>query len=322
MKILVTGGTGFIGRHFVRRALAGGHSVSCMVRETSDVRGLESEKVHLVHASIEDQTAVRRAVALASPDAVVHSAALVRSSDEKELDRVNAVGTRNICEASLACDVKRVIHISSIAVVGGHQMPLTDSMSPKPGNAYGRSKMEAERIVLEYRRKGLASVILRPCMVIGEGEPHAMDVLCRLVDKRWLLLPDIPEADSKLHLVNVRNLADIMEKSLYGDAGLEGTYIIADRRAMTIRHFVEIVYEELDRGAVPVMSWGVVRCLSLVPAFRNRIKRIFRDRIYDISAARNLLGYDPGFSTEEAVRNAARSWKEKNSRLKKIRSRT
>jgi UDP-glucose 4-epimerase len=285
-----------------------------MVRETSDVGVLDPGNVSLVHASIEDGDAVRRAVELAYPDAVVHSAALVMSSDEEALDRVNVAGTRNICRAAMERGVGRVLHISSIAVIGGHEMPLSDSMCPRPNNAYGRSKEKAERVILEYRRKGLSSVVLRPCMVMGEGEPHAMDTLCWLAEKRLFPLPDIPRADSKLHLVNVHNLADVMEKSLHADDALDGTYIVADRRALTIRRFVEIVYDELGSGSVPLLPRGIVRCLELVPAFRNRLRRVFRDRMYDISAAEGVLGYEPSFSTEEAVRSSVRSWKKRNSR--------
>ncbi|NQT32613.1 MAG: NAD-dependent epimerase/dehydratase family protein, partial [Candidatus Omnitrophica bacterium] len=241
---------------------------------------------------------------------VFHCAGSVRGKTEEELFSINVTGTYNICQACYNRNVKRLIYLSSIATVNGNsQMPLADNMPYKARNAYGRSKIEAEKIAIEFREKGLPVAIIRPCMVYGEGEPHALYKIFRAAQKR--LIPAIrgSEMDSKLNLVDVNNVVSALALALEKEEALSGTFIIADKDAITIRKFLEIVYNELDVGGPPVFpAWMVKFCLVLPPV-KRKFKGLFKDRVYDISRAEKLLGYSPAISTEEGLRRVIRDWK-------------
>lgn len=310
MKILVTGATGFIGWKLAGRLLSEGHEVSALVRKSSKKQKLIDSGVLTVESDITDLAGFKKALRAVSPDVVYHCAARVWDSDEEALFRDNAQGTLTVCRGCLEGKVNRLIYLSSVAVVSGNkEVPLTDDMPYKASDAYGRSKIEAEKAAFEYRNKGLDVSIIRPCMVYGEDEPHAMDRIIRSVKARRIPILNIRKKEARLALVHVENVVDALVLSLYGKASLSGTFIIADAEVITIRKFLEILSDELGAGPPFVVPEWLTDIATLIPGVRARIDRIFKDRVYDISRARQLLGYDPVITTEEGLRRTVRYWK-------------
>lgn len=314
MRIVVTGATGFIGLNFIKRVAYKGHEIYCLVRRTSDTSALSAFPVRIELCDIMDAAWVDGAIGRIKPQAVVHCAAAVEGKDERELCRVNVGSTSNICAASLKYGVERLVYLSSIAVVNGNSdAVLTDTMPYKANSAYGRSKIAAELLVVEHREMGLKAAILRPCMIYGEDEPHALDGILGLVSRRLLMLPNIPEVDSKLHLGYVGNVAQLMELALHSDKALEGTFLVADRETTTPRAFVNGLYREMGKASPPDVPRWMMKLVMAIPPVGRRVKRLFRERMYDISRARELLGYEPEVMLEEGVRRTVARWKEKHS---------
>lgn len=312
MRIVVTGATGFIGYNFVRRVSAKAHEVHCLVRGTSDTSLLRELPVRLVTCDIMDEGATIRAVGAIRPGAVVHCAAAVQGNDENQLRRVNAGSTANICAAALKCRAERLVYLSSIAVINGNsEGVLTDSMPYKANSAYGRSKVAAELAVMEYRDMGLRSAVLRPCMIYGEDEPHALERILWLIHKRLLMLPDIPEVGSRLHLGYVGNVAQLMEMALLDERALQGTFLVADSEVTTPRGFFQALYREMGKTPPPEVPRWLMNAAMIVPPVRRRVKKLFKDRMYDISRARDILGYEPEVTLEEGIRRTVARWREK-----------
>lgn len=312
MKVLVTGATGFIGKALAGRLLEEGHEVVCLVRKTSQTDFLEKGGAQLLYCDIKDSGEVEEAFRKVLPEYVFHCAARVKDTEEN-LYRANVLGTRNICKAALRSGTEKVVYLSSVAVVSGNkETPLTENLPYKTTNAYGRSKTEAERIVMDFRRKGLPVAIIRPCMVYGEGEPHALPKILEKVQKRHIPTLAIAGLKEKLHLVSVENVVQALELALEKEEALRGTFFIADSEIITLRRFLEIMYDELGVGPPPVIPEWLVRAAMVIPSVRRKFYRIFKDRVYDISRARDILGYTPRGSTEEGLRRAVKHWKEKH----------
>jgi nucleoside-diphosphate-sugar epimerase len=308
MKVLITGAAGFIGYRTALRLKESGLEVVCLVRKTSKTEGLERAGIRLVIGDITDLKGIDSVFASEKPRHVVHSAA--RVFDEKDMFRVNVAGTRNICEVSLKYGVEKLVYLSSVAVISGNKLaPLVEGLPYSSENVYGRSKIEAERIVIEYRKRGLKSAVLRPCMVYGEGEPHALGRILGLVKKRLIPVSGIADLKEKLQLVYVGNVVYAIELALAKDEALDGTFIIADKEVITIRKFLNIVSDELGVKRPYVIPAWLMSLILLVPFFRKKHYRLYKDRVYDISRAEQLLGYDPPVSTEEALRRTVRYWK-------------
>ena len=170
--ILVTGGTGFVGSHLVRLLARQGRAVRCLVRSRKRAEGLpvgvEPALGDLVSGQgIED--------ALAGVDLVYHLAGVTKALGPEGYWAGNARATRNLLQA-MHGRVPRLVHVSSLAAIGpGHgRVPVSEDDPPQPLTHYGRSKLEAERIV---RSLAPDAVIARPPVVYGPGDTDVFQVL-------------------------------------------------------------------------------------------------------------------------------------------------
>jgi nucleoside-diphosphate-sugar epimerase len=114
-----------------------------------------------------------------------------------------------------------------------------------------------------------------------------------------------------LQLVSIDNVVQALELALQKEEALKDTFIIADKEVITIRKFIEILYDEIGAGSPPVVPGWLINASMKIPFVRRKAERYFKDRVYDISHASDFLGYDPAVSTEEGLRRAAKHWKEK-----------
>ncbi len=310
MKILITGATGFIGSHLVKRLLAKKHDLVCLARKTSKVDFLKKTGIFLITGDIRDAVEVDRIFQENLPDVVFHCAAKVVTDSEEEFYRINVEGTRNICEACYKYKTDRLIYTSSVSVISGNRkVPLTEDLPYKASDSYGRSKIEAERIVMGFRAKGLNVAIIRPCMVYGEGEPHLLGRVLKKISAGCLPVLNVAGMDSKLHLAYVENVIDVLALALEKESALKGTFLVADKEIITIRKFIEILYDKLSGTKPPVVPRWLARGILFIPFFKAKADRIFKDRVYDISRAENLLGYVPKVSTEEGLARTVNWWK-------------
>lgn len=176
--ILLTGATGFLGHNLVPRLIQAGHSVRAVVRSSSNVDFLRSAGVELIVANdITDATAVRQACE--GCQQVVHAAGRFRFWGSAEsFQRTNVQGTQTVLDAALAAGVERVIHISTIAVVGKTVAVIDENTPCHPQEPYQLTKLEGERLALSYSRdKGLPVVVLRPGAFYGPWGHYAFNRL-------------------------------------------------------------------------------------------------------------------------------------------------
>lgn len=307
MKVFVTGATGFIGGVLSRRLLDEGFEVICAGRSLRKLGSL-SQKVQSVYLDIEDQGAVRKILREARPDALFHCAALIESSSMEKLRRANTEGTRNILQGCLQEGVERVVYLSSIAVISGNTQvpPLTEDLPYCATNPYGESKIEAEKVALDYRGKGLKIAILRPPCVYGEDEPHGLSFAVKLI--RWRLLPILRESRNRLHLVGVENLVDVMMLSLKNEEACQGTYIVADREILSIRELFEYMAKVLQVKPPWHIPQALVSFLACLPLVGKPARLYLKDRVYSIERLQKKLGYDPRVSVYQGLKKAVLSY--------------
>ncbi|NNK63941.1 MAG: NAD-dependent epimerase/dehydratase family protein, partial [Gemmatimonadetes bacterium] len=172
MRALVTGATGMLGSHVVERLLAEGTEVRALVREPSRATWLARQNVDLARGDLLDPISLRAAAR--GCDEVYHAAAVIGAGGDWEtFRRGNVHGTRALAEAAGEAGAP-MVHVSSTAVFGRHRFfpHPTDETCPLPElpaeDAYGRSKQEAERVVLEAHARGtMHGVVVRPPVMYG-----------------------------------------------------------------------------------------------------------------------------------------------------------
>jgi nucleoside-diphosphate-sugar epimerase len=177
MPLVVTGATGFIGRHLVERLIELGADVEIVTRNKSKVPKSWCDKILILEADLRDPniTFTKR------PHIVFHLASEFR--DSKNIWDINVKGTRNLITACVNFGVKKFVYLSSVGVMGANVPGIFDESNQcKPRNNYERSKLKSEQLVLKANNDhGFAVSILRPSIVYGPGKMSSNDSFCSLI---------------------------------------------------------------------------------------------------------------------------------------------
>jgi len=181
MRVLVTGGAGFIGSHVVEGALADGHEVAVLDNLSSGKRSNLPQGVALFQVDVRDRSAVRETLAAFKPELVSHQAAQISvavSVRQPYLDgEVNVLGGINVLDACVASKVKRVVFASTGGAICG-EVPegqrADENVRPAPISPYAIHKLAFEQLLDVYRtHHGLESVVLRYANIYGpRQDPH------------------------------------------------------------------------------------------------------------------------------------------------------
>lgn len=304
-KILITGATGFIGRHLAKKLADSNNLIFCVVRKTSNTALLPSQ-VKLIYADITDPKSLDKIHE--KIDYIFHCAAYVNDKNRKKLFNVNVYGTQNICELALKLGIERMIYLSSVAVVAGNtQTPLTEDLPYCATNIYGESKIAAEKIVIAYRKAGLKVAIVRPPMIYGEGEPHMMKKLLFFLRHRLLFL--INNGNAKQHLAYVSNVVDAMTFALTQDKCLSKPFFVADSEVLTFNEITSIMAKAM--GAKPPLNLPtpLTPILTNIPYFGKKLKFFLKDRVYSIERLASF-GFKPSYSIEKSLMHSVKSFME------------
>ncbi|MDP9136671.1 MAG: NAD-dependent epimerase/dehydratase family protein [Pseudomonadota bacterium] len=305
-KVLVTGGSGFIGSHLVAALVARGDFVRIFDRVAP---GQPADGVEFVQGSILDRALLSRA--LDGIDRVFHLAGIAHlwTARRGEFDHVNRIGTETLLSAIASTDIARFVHCSTEAILlppngGGHPIDETVSLAPAdmPG-PYTRSKYFAEQKALSAARSGAPVIVVNPTLPVGPGDhrltpPTAM--LARCLGSRMPV-----SLDFALNLADVRDIAQGM--ILAADHGRIGERYILGGDNMSMRELAAVL--EGLTGKRPVSLWispwlaltaGVAdewlatNITGKMPAATAEgVRLALRSRPLDIGKARRELGYAP-----------------------------
>lgn len=231
MKVLVTGGSGFVGRAIVRELLARGHRVVSGSRG-----GGEHGAAPGLALDVTDLGSVQRGLGQVEPDAVVHLVGIIREQGEQTFRRVHVEGTRNVV-ASLPRDT-RYLQMSALGA-------RADSAS-----RYSSSKAQAEALV---RESGLAWTIFRPSLIFGVGDDFFGRVLRQLVSAAPIV-PQIGNGQFPFRPVSVEDVAQAFCRALETPASAGQTYALTGPQEYTFRQLLELELGALglSKPIVPV----------------------------------------------------------------------
>jgi len=244
VKILVTGATGFVGSHAVRRMLADGHEIRALARTPSKVAplmelmGIDPTLIELAEGDITDRSSVLAAVE--GCDAVVHTAAIVATSPEAEaeMERVNLAGATNVLGAGVDAGCDPVIHVSSVAALFPFETDPVTAEHPVNGvGGYGRTKAACERFARGLQDDGKPVVIIYPSGIMG---PDDWNESINLSSYKVWLEKGLPKSKGfSGSYVDVRDLAEITAVWMKPGAGPQrflamGTYLTADDQEAVI----------------------------------------------------------------------------------------
>lgn len=323
LRVLVTGATGFVGRHLVRRLAEAGANLRVLVRRTSQTAPIQGLGAEICEGDITDPQSVRRA--MDGVDVAYHLAALMYDWGRWErFYRINVEGTRHVCEAAASAGVRRIVFTSSVAATGLEDFPslkdethpLTDSRHP-----YCRSKALAEKVVREYAAS-LETVVLRPAYVYGPAEFNVgVYTVARLVRRGFRVLPG--DGRNWHHRIYVEDLAEALVRVGAHENATGKTYLVGGPLT-TAEEFWQALTGAM--GAKPIVfvpkavGWAVACVLEA--AYRATGQRkapllsFFRLGVmtnnngWDTSRMESETGFRAVTPPEEGLRAAVRWWQE------------
>ncbi len=227
MKILVTGATGFIGSHLVKRLSETDHHVTCLVRNSSNTTALEGRNVTRVIGDVTDPTSLRSA--MGGNDCVINLANVYSfwEPDRSVYRKVNIDGTRNVMEAALEAGVSKVVHISTGGIYGKPKdVPFTEESEAGPVrfSEYFETKFLADEIAWAmHRERKLPLVMVFPMAVLGPGDPKATgEYILRIIRRR---LPARVMESSVFTFVHVKDVAEIIYRAAVMENNIGEKYI-------------------------------------------------------------------------------------------------
>ena len=321
MKVLVTGATGFIGRHLTQVLCEKGYSVRVLVRPSSNINFLKSLNTEIVYGEITDYGAVTKAVE--GCQYIYHLAAKTSRTKalKQNLYAVNVDGTENVARAASLANVKRLIFGSSCGVYGIiKNPPANEKTATFPNTPYRQSKLLGEKIVLSYYRKtGLPVVIVRLPSVIGYGSLNWLGLCKAIATEKFRL---IGKGENYMQFCHALDAVDGLMKCALAPNIAGNCYIIADEQAVQLNHFVNMVAQELGvtltQNNLPKLPFQVFFSLSqIIKDFSDvelprshQYEMFLTNRILTIAKAQKELDYCPSIPFRQGVHETIQWYKE------------
>lgn len=216
MRTLITGATGFVGRHVVTRLAQAGHELRCLVRTTSDVGMLRQQGVALATGDVTDRESIRSGIR--GCDWVVNLANVYSfwEPNTRTYEEINVRGTQNVMECALEAGAAKVVHVSSVVVYGKpEESPFSEQslVGTRRFSRYAETKYEGDLIAWDlHAKKNLPLVMVYPGAVLGPGDPKSTGRYIQdLVLRR---LPATVFPHSRLTFVHVRDVAEVIARAL------------------------------------------------------------------------------------------------------------
>lgn len=310
-RVLVTGGSGFLGINLIRNLMD--HGIEDIVSlDVAEFDYPEKDRVTVVTGDIRDKDVVRGA--MEGVDWVVHTAAALPLYTKEEILSIDIDGTRNLLEAAHAGGgVDRFVHISSTAVYGipDHHPLLEDDKLDGVG-PYGIAKIDAEKVCFEYRAKGMCIPVVRPKSFIG---PERLGVFALFYDwaKDGRNFPMIGSGNNRYQLLDVWDLCESIWLCLSLDKEVANdTFNIGAKEFTTMKEDYQAVLDEAGHGkriigfpAKPlILALRILEFFKLSPLYKWVYETACEDSFVSIEKAERILGYKPRYSNKDAlVRN-------------------
>ena len=277
LKVLITGASGFIGRHTQAYLLDMGFTVRVLLRSENTLRTENHPRLQKYYGNIRDIESLE--VACEGVDCIVHLAGIAHvNCDEDYAHKINVGGTKLLLDAAIARNVEKFVLVSSSLAV--------EAMGdPDASTAYGATKLMAEKLIMDEHVKGnIVGVVLRPANVYGVGMRGNIALLIRLITKG--LIPGLPALENRFSMVGVNDLSRAISHSIKSERANGRTYLVTDGQQYSIsaveRETYKVMGKKMSGLKLPRMLLYV---MFLVVDLLGRVLRVFK---FNLPALGNL----------------------------------
>jgi nucleoside-diphosphate-sugar epimerase len=327
MRLLVTGGTGFIGSHLAEEGRRRGAEVIAFgltdrPEEQANAERLKKLGAEVLPGSITDAELCRQA--MRGVTHLFHLAVAMREGGKSDefFESINLDGTRHLLEAASVQRVERFVYCSTIGIYGHRAPGITREDSPlAPGNIYERTKVSAERLVRDFAEKcDLPSVVLRPADVYGPRDQRLLKMFKGVSRGRF---PLFGSGEGRRHMVYVDDVVSAFFKACEREEALGQGLIIAGPKSCTLRELLDEVARATGSKRygfrlplAPMLTVAAVvedACAALKidpPIYRRRMDFFHSDSEFDTSRARHVLNWEPKVDLREGIRRTLEDYRQ------------
>ncbi|USZ73591.1 NAD-dependent epimerase/dehydratase family protein [Natronosalvus halobius] len=296
MRVLVTGGTGFIGAHVLKQLVGRGHEVACFdLAEPTPVARTVEDSVEFIRGDISDPVSVADALARFDPDRVAHLAALLGRSCQRNPRRafeVNVDGTLTLFDLAASHGVDRIVTASSVSSYGDitDRDSLDESVVQRPTNVYGLTKYAVERLGRTYRKQqGIEFAAMEPAHGMGPDRMRGNVEDSFVVKAAVAEVPlTVPAVRQPIEIVYVTDTARAFVEAVLADSLPHDRYLVGTGERATLEEIVEMVREHVPDAQLTLGDTRGEDELAAHPPI-------------DTSRIREDLGWEPEYTIEEAV---------------------
>lgn len=289
MRVLVTGGTGFVGTHVVNRLLHRGHAVAVLARDPAKTRNRYNRPVETVAGDVLDGDSLLAAAR--NRDAVVHLVGIIHEARGESFDRLHREGTENVVAAARGAGVRRYLHMSAMGSF------------PDSPSAYGRTKAAGERAA---RESGLDWTVFRPSIVFGPGDGF-VSLLAPIVRSSPGFIPVIGPGTTRFQPVSVHDVARVFADALEKPETIGRGFEVGGPDVLSLNEIYREIAAAVGKPRKPLFHlplWygrllaGVFERLARrglladPPLTRDQLASLSRDNVGDVSATLAVFGGD------------------------------
>ncbi len=325
-KVLITGGSGFLGYHLIMAALEKKMEVYAAVRGKSNVEHLKGLPVNFTTVNYEDSDAIQKQLSEKKYDFIIHAAGITKANSLASFDHINATYTANLALAAAQQNgqVKRLVMISSLAAAGplkDRNILITEQTQPNPVTAYGRSKLKAEQALANIN---IPSTILRPTAIYGPRDKDLFLISSYLQKGVDAYIGRLPQ---QLSFVHAQDVADAALLALLVN-NANGIYNISDGSIYSRYDFADIAKKILEKKPRRIhLPVAVVRSIlffvEAINKMGDKVPVVSREKLNellaenwgcDISRAKKELGFSPAYNLQSGLEETI-GWYRKNNWL-------
>jgi nucleoside-diphosphate-sugar epimerase len=304
----ITGGAGFLGINLARHLLAKGERVAVYDIATFDYP--EKDKVKVFVGDIRDRSVLEKALRDSGANVVVHTAAALPLYSPGDILSTDIDGTRNVLELAEKAGIKRFVHISSTAVYGiPDHHPLREDDALSGVGPYGIAKIEAEKLCVEARKRGMVVTIIRPKSFVG---PERLGVFALFYDwaKDGHNFPMIGNGKNRYQFLDVEDLCEaIWLSATLSPDRVNDVFNIGAKEFTTMAEDYQSVLNEAGFGKkiIPFPAWPMIWALrfleifKLSPLYKWVYETAHKDSFVAIDKAQSKLGWSPKYSNKQAL---------------------
>jgi nucleoside-diphosphate-sugar epimerase len=306
MKVLITGGSGFLGLHLTRYFHKKKYQISII-----DIQEYPEDEypknINFIHGDIRDNKAVAKA--MRGVDLVIHAAAALPLWKAEDIYTTNIDGTENILSASKRAEVRQIIYISSTAVYGiPKKHPIFETDPVHGVGPYGESKIAAEAICKKYRDGGMNVTVLRPKTFVGTHRLGVFEILFDWI-KDGKKIPVFGSGKNRYQLLDVDDLVEAIYRLTKAGKKASDTFNIGALSYKTVQKDLESVFAFSKSGsqilpipALPLkLALRFFEALHISPLYKWVYETADKDSFVSINKLIKTLGWKPKYSNSDAL---------------------